>query len=522
MKYQLPSRISFLSFLSIILFSVPVLAVDDFGRVKPVFPNLKAVQFQQITFKFQTGTDRKTDWGKILVFPKQLRKVSKKCTGYINVFLEAGGSSGHHWVVENLLITKPDDNRCTFENTNVFQDRGPSTQSGRGAQLSTAAKQPENMPTGTYFSLKPENVAVFTASVGKENPRVDKLQAVVLFSSNPFPVVAEVWSMVAESFRAFSFPVVQAVVNAEGDISEITDDGGSTIPPPIVTGNLQMGPAPPPTPIPPDPTVPDLSFPFIVEQNSNPNTQSAVNQCVPMAYANVLAFLQNRYNQRPLLWDLPHAGILGLGQRRSSPDVPIWEPMPTTSIVAQVDTFTRRVGTFNRRVGEGSNRCRNIRGLLGYLAMFGAQAQVVLRHQGGREVYGDGASCDSTLIDLGGLTSTREGEEVTWEWLRDQIVAGRGVAVSFSRYDLAGAWSSGHMVRVRGVSQYNNKEYIMILDDPNQFNDFNTVQIFTYELRDKGQPTNANMPNGLLEIVGTNWELKFAMSVEAKPTLQIP
>ena len=524
MKYQFPSRISFLSLLSIILFSGPALAVDDFGRIKPVFPNLKAVQFQQITFEFERGTDKQTEWGRILVFPKPLRKVSEKCTGYINVFVVADGSSGHHWVVENLLIPKPDDNQCTFENTNVFQGSRPPRQSELQTNFSTVARQRENIPTATYFDLKPDNVDVFNASVVAGTGRVDTIRAVILFSSHPFPVVSEVWDMVDKSFRAFSYRVVQAVVNAEGDISELDENGGSTISPSGVNGVLNFGPPPPPTPIPTVPSVPDLSFPFIVRQNPNPNIQTAVNQCVPMAHALVLAYLENRYNRVPLSWDLPHISFPGLGQQRSSPDILIWEPQPPTSIVANVDTFTRRIGAFDRKNGKGSDRCQNIRGLMGYLAMYLSEAkmQVVLRHQGGLEVYGHGAECGNTTINLGGLTSTREGEEVTWEWIRDQIVLGRGVALSFSRYNLAGAWASGHMVRVNGVSQYNNKKYIMLLDDTNQFNDSIGILWPTYEVRDKGQPTNANMPNGRLEFVGTNWELKFAISIEAKPTLQIP
>ena len=326
MKYRILSRFSFLPLLSIVLFIGQALAVDDFGRIKPVFPKMKAIQFQQITFEFGMGTDRQTDWGRILVFPKPLRKVSEKCTGYINVFVVADGSSGHHWVVENLLIPKPDDNQCTFENTNVFQGSGPPRQSERQTNFSTVVRQRDNIPTATYFDLKPDDVAVLSASVVADNGRVDSIRAVVLFSSHPFPVVEEVWEMVADSFRAFSYPVVQAVVNAEGDISELDENGGSTISPSEVNGDLKFGPPPPPTPIPTGPSVPDLSFPFIVRQNPNPNIQTAVNQCVPMAHALVLAFLENRYNQVPLSWDLTHNSLPGLGQQRSSPDVLIWEP----------------------------------------------------------------------------------------------------------------------------------------------------------------------------------------------------
>ncbi len=41
-------------------------------------------------------------------------------------------------------------------------------------------------------------------------------------------------------------------------------------------------------------------------------------------------------------------------------------------------------------------------------------------------------------------------------------------------------------------------------------------------MRDVRSPDDPNTPNGYLEMGSENWEILFAMSMEAKPTLLIP
>jgi len=487
-------------------------AQDDTGRIKQVFPWDRAVQFQQVIFDFDTGSTAESDWGQIQVFPKKLRRILKECSGYINVFVNADGRNGLHWVVENLLVPEPDEQACTFEDVLELRTALSMDPFGQRGELIRALYRRDRVPVTTYLDLGPG---------GESSSVVDELAAVVvLCSRQPLPIRDDILTFVGERFSAFDFPVELTVVNAEGDTSG-ADEVSSTVTNAVVNGPLVLGPPPPPVVIPSIPSL-DLSFPLVVKQNGNPNTNAARNQCVPMSHANALAYLKNRYNELPLRWYLDEIGTRGLGMQTLAGDVIIWEPVPDYSIVANVDTFTRRVGTFNVNVGGGSSRCRNIRGLLGYLAAFGDEAVVVMRHQGGASVYGDGATCGDTPIDLGGLTSTREGEEVTWQWIFDQLVQGRSVVMSFSRYDLAGAWASGHMLRVRGAARYNNREYLMTMDDSSQGNNTSGIRWQTWEVFDKGQPTSANMPNGRLELSGTNWEIIFALSMEAKPTLLIP
>lgn len=104
------------------------------------------------------------------------------------------------------------------------------------------------------------------------------------------------------------------------------------------------------------------------------------------------------------------------------------------------------------------DRYQNIRGLLGYMTGSGDSTQVQFRHRGGELLYGDGLECDNGTVLLGGLVSIREGIYPTWEWIFEQLQLGRGVAMSFGRYDINGVRTSGHMVRVWGAARYNNKD----------------------------------------------------------------
>jgi len=191
-------------------------------------------------------------------------------------------------------------------------------------------------------------------------------------------------------------------------------------------------------------------------------------------------------------------------------------------MVANVDTFTRRSGVVNAGVGKGSSKCQLIRGAFGYLAEYGTLAQAIFRHQGGVELYGEDASCDDGTVILGGIVSTKEGLYPTWEWMFEQLQLGRGVSILFGRYDMNGSRTSGHMVRVWGAASYLDKKYIYTLDD--QYQGINTYGLRTqqWEVEDIGQPGLAGVPDGRLNMNGTSWEIEFALSVEAVPTLMIP
>jgi len=245
---------------------------------------------------------------------------------------------------------------------------------------------------------------------------------------------------------------------------------------------------------------------------------------MPMSLANLIGYLRIRYNHPPLAWPLPHFSSPGIGEQITSGDVISWQPVPNSSRMAQIDARTRRVGVLDFETGEGSNSCQYLPAVFSYFTTQGTPEQVAFRHQGGSAVIGENATCDfdDVLLPLGGITSTRDGMNPTWEWMFDQLQQGRGVFIGFGRYDVVGNRTGGHGVRVWGARRFDGRNYLYTLDDGDQ--GFNTLGLRTqqWEVADESQPGIAGVPNGRLEMGSTNWEIEFAVSVQAKPTLLIP
>jgi hypothetical protein len=164
---------------------------------------------------------------------------------------------------------------------------------------------------------------------------------------------------------------------------------------------------------------------------------------------------------------------------------------------------------------------------LGYLTQSGDQAITTVRHQGSGslELGDNGADCDTETMLLGGMVSVRDGIEPTWEWMFEQLQLGRAVTIIYSWYDFQGEWQGGHSVRVYGASEFDGRRYIYTLDDADQGDNFSNVsdpRKQQWEVADTGSPGLLGVPNGRLNMDGMNWEITFALSLEAKPTLVIP
>ena len=245
-----------------------------------------------------------------------------------------------------------------------------------------------------YFDLRPG----IDGSGG-----LDILIGNIIVSKQPLPVLSDILNAVG-NFPVRVFNVEQITVNAEGHektiiIPQATIESFS----PDLIG---LPPNPPdPDPFPDIPL--DLAFPIEAFQSDHPNVNCAKNQCVPMAHANVFAYLQERYDGVPFVWYLPHSPTPGIGQIFGAGDVTTWLPVPDTSIVANVDAFTRRDGVYNPGVGDTSSECQMIRGPFGYLTEYGNLAKTVIRHQGGELSYGAGTNCNNGTVDLGGKVSAR-------------------------------------------------------------------------------------------------------------------
>jgi hypothetical protein len=466
-------------------------------NVHQVSPDSQIVDFRQTQFVFTAGRSLNTDWGQVNIDVEnmKMRRMLDSSGGYLNVVLHASSRQGTpFWVIDNLRI--PPDSECRTD--------GISSDTLREEQIADTSRK---TPMSAHFDLRP----------GLEgNGQVDRIRATVLVSTSPLPPIQRIWHLL-EQISPEDFRVTPQLNNAEGDLGE-----GSTSMPPS-SGPLLLGP--PPQPITPAPETPsDLAFPLEVIQYNQPNINAAKNQCVPMADALVVGYLRIRYNHPPLSWPLPHFSSAGIGLQTTSGDVVTWHPEPESSRVAQIDARARRSGVLDFDTGGGTDRCPNIRALFSYMATQGVPGQIVFRHQGGDAIYGAGNTCDNGdfFLPLGGITSTRQGINPTWDWIFDQLQQGRGIYMSFGRYDLNGMRTGGHALRIWGARRFNGRDYIYTLDDSNQGSNNVGLQNTQWEVADNHTPGVPNVPNGRLELGGTSSEIEFAMSMEAKPTLLIP
>ena len=483
--------------------------VPDTSYMKEIDPNTGLVSIQQVTFFFDSGRLVNSDWGQIQIDPNKWIGGTGMRSGYLNFFVIDSSSLKPTWVVQNLYVPPIIIDYCPpiIDDGTSSPNEPPS--SAPDPNSTTPDPNTPSIPLSMYFDLRPDT---------EGSGGLDILIGNIVASEQPLPVIDDILNAVGE-FPIRTIPVEQTLVNAEGHTKPV-------ILPQSTIGSFSpdligLPPVPPdPDPLPDFPL--DLAFPIEVFQSEYPNVNCAKNQCVPMAHANVLGYLRDRYDGIPFVWHLPHSNTPGIGQIFGAGDVLYWLPVPESSLVANIDTFTRRLGVYNAGVGDTSSQCQLIRGPFGYLAEFGNLAKVIVRHQGEEAEYGAGTNCDDGSFSLGGIVSNREGVYPTWQWIYEQLILGRGVSIVFGRYDLSGKRTSGHMVRVWGAARYLEKEYIYTLDDEYQGLNSYGLRTQQWEVEDTGQPGLPGVPDGRLNMDDTTWEIEFAISFQAKTTLVIP
>lgn len=173
----------------------------------------------------------------------------------------------------------------------------------------------------------------------------------------------------------------------------ITDIGNIEIQPfefdvgnsPIAVGGL-------PDPIvqpPPDPAVSSIPQPVLdhasaqVIQRGHPNVNAARNQCMPMAIANSLQYLENTTDL-----DLPQPHVPGLAPNGNSDG----------SLVGDVEAETSRASTVTSRTNDGATGTWGLNGKLKFLAKNGLHDDIQTRHFGrsGSSPNGDFTTPDVT------------------------------------------------------------------------------------------------------------------------------
>lgn len=456
-----------------------------------VLPAAKAVRFRQTQFVFRAGRMLDSDWGQIEVDKAAVRKALGGAGGYLNVALFTPGQPAPAWVVENLRIV-PD---------------GAAVRDGIGS-AGLAAEGQESLPSAVPM------VARFDLRPGvRGSGHIGHAYAAVVASPAPLPAVDRVWNVLRQ-MPPVPFEVTSVVEDAEGA------DGGRAAA--ATSLALQLGE--PPQPVQPLPEPPNgLAYAQEVYQYELPNMQTASMQCMPMAIANVVGYLRLRYNKPPLAWPLPHQSSPGIGVVQPG-DVVAWQPQPAISRIAQIDARTRRTGVYDFETGSGSNVCQIMRATFNYFTTQGVPGMVSFAHQDSQPLIGAGGACgevDPTLT-IGGYTSTQQGAHITWDWIFQQLAAGRGVVITFGRYDPAGVRTGGHAVRVWGARRFNGRDYLYTLDDGDQGLNNAGLRTEQWEVADRHRPGMAGSPNGRLELGSHAWEIEFALAIEAKPTLLVP
>jgi hypothetical protein len=301
-------------------------------------------------------------------------------------------------------------------------------------------------PITAYFSL------------GLTNPEdVSELSAHAEFSSSPL-------STFNDGDRSV-FPVGIAQWNAQGFGEENVTD---------------IGPAPPPRSV-PGPVIYRMMLASEDDeecvQSDVENVQTAVNQCVPMAVANSLQFLENSMGIV-----VPHDHKIGL--------------KGDDSLVGQLDEkMDRSVPDPNdRTLGSGLYVIEWFEGKFDYLVDIGLTDKLEHKHQG----RGFGSISDGD-IEHNGITSEDNGTTVTWEFICDEICKGEDVELAYRHS------TGGHAVRVVGCGTTEGDNWIMYAHDRNQSNDTDGLETVQADVEDLDN-------DGILNLGSQSREIIFVLS----------
>ena len=244
----------------------------------------------------------------------------------------AGGSPGSSTTCSSPVA---DPNRCSGA------DQEGLEAARRSDPFSIAIRYSSPMTSNVPTVQVPRS----SGRASRAEGRVPWLAAVVWFSASPVPNADEFLRLAQARPERLRYPVGEALENAEGRplrSPEAYPNRPIGRPRPTTRGprrrNRRSRPAAPveaghrtTSPARPDQAaghpgqvpVPRRRLPGLDAER-----QPAINQCVPAAHANALAWLEQRYNFNPNIWNLPHHHVRGIGKFTLIGDIPFWEPVP--------------------------------------------------------------------------------------------------------------------------------------------------------------------------------------------------
>jgi hypothetical protein len=215
-------------------------------------------------------------------------------------------------------------------------------------------------------------------------------------------------------------------------------------------------------------------------QPSDVNVEAAVNQCAPMAVANSLQYLEDKFGIT-----VPNDHKKGL--------------RGDNTLVGNLDK------EMDRKIGKPTPNIDIFKGKFAYLSKNGLKDKLVIKHQG-RGSAGPG-QLPAGDISGSGITSTSQGNRVGFKWLCQQIKKGEDVEIAFA-YEvkmlingkLVDVPVAGHMVRVFECGTTKGMPWIKYLHDKVQGKDGGLEKVFTY-VKDLDGDKNLNLGAESREVV---------------------
>ncbi len=229
------------------------------------------------------------------------------------------------------------------------------------------------------------------------------------------------------------------------------------------------------------PFVPGGDSRLLAAVAKEPNVQAACNQCVPMAIANSLQFLEDRWNI-----NVPNHHVIGL--------------KGDASLVGQLDTLMARNVT-NRKQGKGMSFEGGLSGKFAYLKNNGLEKALVHRHHVTAQRYVGGVAKN---LEFHGIASSNCIQMAVFDFIKQELDRGADV-------ELGWFWDGGggHMVRVVEARILLNVPQVGYIHDSAQTNidDFDNKGL---EFR-RSVLFDAD-GDGLLNIHGMNREVEVVIS----------